>query len=96
MTIISLKIITIVKVIELDLAKDSWMILACDGIWNSMSSEEVVEYVNKKINDVPDDKLSTICEEVYCYAFARCHDRYCLVRVPILCLTRDEKIGILL
>jgi len=54
-----------IKVIELDLAKDSWMILACDGIWNSMSSEEVVEYVNKKINDVPDDKLSTICEELF-------------------------------
>ena len=50
--------------LELDPTKDSWMILACDGIWNSMSSEEVVEFVNKKINDVPDDKLSTLCEEV--------------------------------
>ena len=64
-----------VKVLELDPAKDSWMILACDGIWNSMSSEEVVEFVNKKINDVPDDKLSTLCEEVKCNASTRCQGR---------------------
>ena len=44
--------------------KDSWMILACDGIWNSMSSEEVVEFVNERIQGTDEDKLSSICEEV--------------------------------
>jgi hypothetical protein len=38
--------------------------IACDGIWNFMSSQEVVDYVNERINNTPDDKLSSICEEV--------------------------------
>lgn len=54
-----------IKVLDLDLTKDSWMILACDGIWNFMTSEEVVEYVNEKIKDCPADKLSKICEELF-------------------------------
>ena len=40
------------------------MILACDGIWNFMSNEEVVQFVNKRIHSTQDGKLSTICEEV--------------------------------
>jgi serine/threonine protein phosphatase PrpC len=39
---------------------------ACDGIWNFMSSQEVVDYINERINNTPDDKLSSICEEVNC------------------------------
>ena len=49
---------------EIDPEHDSWMILACDGIWNFMSSQEVVDYVNQKIDSTPHDKLSSICEEV--------------------------------
>ena len=53
-----------IRTLEIDPEKDSWMILACDGIWNFMSSQEVVDYVNKKIDNTPHDKLSAICEEV--------------------------------
>jgi len=54
-----------IKVLDLDLEKDSWMILACDGIWNFMSNEEVVQFVNKRIHSTQDGKLSTICEELF-------------------------------
>lgn len=43
--------------------KDEFMILACDGIWNSMSSEEVVNFVRKRLHS-GQNKLSTICEDV--------------------------------
>ena len=53
-----------IRQITIDPEHDTWMILACDGIWNSMSSQEVVDYVNTKIDSTPQDKLSMICEEV--------------------------------
>ena len=53
-----------IRTLEIDPVKDTWMILACDGIWNFMSSQEVVDYVNQKIDKTPEDKLSNICEEV--------------------------------
>ncbi|XP_039499179.1 probable protein phosphatase CG10417 [Drosophila santomea] len=43
--------------------EDEFMILACDGIWNYMSSEEVVEFVRCRLKD--NKKLSTICEELF-------------------------------
>lgn len=39
------------------------MVLACDGIWNFMTSEEVVEFVRKRLAEKKDN-LSSICEEV--------------------------------
>ena len=53
-----------IRTLEIDPDKDSWMILACDGIWNFMSSQEVVDYVQQKIQVTPHNKLSSICEEV--------------------------------
>ena len=53
-----------IRTLEIDPDKDSWMILACDGIWNFMSSQEVVDYVQQKIHVTPHNKLSSICEEV--------------------------------
>ena len=52
------------KVLDINPTTDEWMILACDGIWNFMSSQEVVDYVHQKIDSTPQDKLSSICEEV--------------------------------
>ena len=53
-----------IRTLEIDPEKDSWMILACDGIWNFMSSQEVVDYIHPKIDSTPTNKLSSICEEV--------------------------------
>ncbi len=53
-----------IKKLTIDPEKDSFMVLACDGIWNSMSSQEVVDFVSKKLQSDPDKKLSSICEEV--------------------------------
>lgn len=43
---------------------DEFMILACDGIWNFMSSDEVVEFVKKRLDD-GQATLSKICEELF-------------------------------
>lgn len=42
---------------------DEFMVLACDGIWNFMSNEEVVEFVKERI-DEGKMSLAKICEEV--------------------------------
>ena len=39
-----------------------FLVLACDGIWNSMTSQEVVDFVRPKI--LENKSLSEICEEV--------------------------------
>ncbi|XP_037923415.1 probable protein phosphatase CG10417 [Hermetia illucens] len=48
---------------------DEFMILACDGIWNYMSSDEVVEFVKKRL-DEGCVKLSLICEELFDHCLA--------------------------
>ena len=52
-----------VRTLRIDPATDSFMVLACDGIWNSMSSQEVVDFVGERIAKSP-HKISSICEEV--------------------------------
>lgn len=47
---------------------DEFMLLACDGIWNSMSSQEVVDFVRERIGKV--EKLSQICEELFDHCLA--------------------------
>lgn len=51
-----------VRHITIEPDKDEFMILACDGIWNFMSSQDVVGFVKDRLNK--SDKLSKICEEV--------------------------------
>lgn len=53
-------------VTELDIVPETtdFLVLACDGIWNSLSSQEVVNFISERINK-PDIKLSSICEEVW-------------------------------
>ncbi|XP_071807560.1 protein phosphatase 1G-like isoform X3 [Asterias amurensis] len=45
------------------------MVIACDGIWNVMTSQEVIDFVRVRIeNQTKDDKsckLSEICEELF-------------------------------
>lgn len=44
-----------------------FIVLACDGIWNSLSSQEVVNFVKPRIES--NKSLSEICEEVYFILF---------------------------
>ena len=41
--------------------QDEFMIIACDGIWNFMSSEDAVTFVRERLGK---KSLSQICEEV--------------------------------
>lgn len=47
---------------DLDPTQDEFVVLACDGVWNSMTSQNVVDFVSKRIKTAP--SLSKICEEV--------------------------------
>lgn len=44
-------------------SKDEFMIIACDGIWNSLTSEAVVEFIKDKLKSGT-EKMSEICEKV--------------------------------
>ncbi|KAH9523447.1 hypothetical protein Btru_040038 [Bulinus truncatus] len=50
---------------------DQFFVIACDGIWNYMSSQEVVDYVLEKLKD-PEKRLkpSLICEELFDHCLA--------------------------
>ncbi|KAJ9189896.1 hypothetical protein P3X46_001146 [Hevea brasiliensis] len=42
---------------------DEFLVLACDGIWDCMSSQQLVDYVREQLNT--ETKLSVICEKVF-------------------------------
>lgn len=44
--------------------EDEFMVLACDGIWNSMTSDDVVKFVKAKLSENANISLKQICEEV--------------------------------
>ncbi|CAF4019297.1 unnamed protein product, partial [Rotaria sordida] len=47
--------------------QDEFMIIACDGIWNFMSSQDVIEFVRLRLDK---KTLSQICEELFMYCLA--------------------------
>lgn len=51
-----------VEHIVLNPSKDKFVVLACDGIWNSMNSQEVIDFVGERLEK--SQPLSRICEEV--------------------------------
>ncbi|CAG2160671.1 unnamed protein product [Oppiella nova] len=51
-----------VKTLDLE-QSDDFMVIACDGIWNSMTSQQVVDFVGHRINKT--DKLSSVCDELF-------------------------------
>lgn len=52
-----------VKTLTIDPAKDQFMVLACDGIWNFMSSQDVCDFILPRLAEGR-ERLSQICEEV--------------------------------
>lgn len=45
---------------------DEFLVLACDGIWNYMTSQEVVDFVREKMKEEENrKKLSLICEMLF-------------------------------
>ncbi|KAK0416216.1 hypothetical protein QR680_012350 [Steinernema hermaphroditum] len=42
--------------------EDSFLVVACDGIWNSMSSQQVVDFVKERLES--GGELKYICEEI--------------------------------
>ena len=60
-----------VRKLTIDPSTDSYIFLACDGIWNSLNSQEVVDFINEKLEKNKDDdtkkdteKLTNILEQV--------------------------------
>ncbi|KAJ9591378.1 hypothetical protein L9F63_002083, partial [Diploptera punctata] len=49
--------------------EDEFMVLACDGIWNFMSSQEVVDFIRERMQK-GENKLSKICEELFDHCLA--------------------------
>lgn len=46
-----------------DLTPDlEFIVMACDGIWNSMSSQQAIDFVKSRLSE--DIELSNICEQV--------------------------------
>lgn len=50
---------------------DEFLVLACDGIWNYMSSQEVVDFIREKLKDPEKRKRpSLVCEQIFDYCLA--------------------------
>ncbi|KAF5283184.1 hypothetical protein FQR65_LT02696 [Abscondita terminalis] len=58
-----------VRTLTINPREDEFMVLACDGIWNFMSSQQVVDFVKYKLENPP-QKLSKICEEMFDHCLA--------------------------
>ncbi|CAO2820385.1 unnamed protein product [Amaranthus hypochondriacus] len=41
---------------------DEFFVLACDGIWDCMSSQQLVDYVHQQLST--ETKVSAVCERV--------------------------------
>ena len=43
----------------------SFLIIACDGIWDCLTSEEAVEFIGETLEEYADQKISIIIEEMF-------------------------------
>jgi hypothetical protein len=56
-----------IRTLDLDPKLDSFVFLACDGIWNSLSSQEVADFITERLDKAKKatpEVLKTICVEV--------------------------------
>lgn len=58
-----------IRHITIEPKKDEFMVLACDGIWNFMSSQDVIQFIRNRLSH-NDANLSKICEELFDYCLA--------------------------
>lgn len=54
-----------ITVIDRDLMRDQMVVLACDGVWDVVSNEDLVRVVSERMTCLND--LSRICNEVIDY-----------------------------
>ncbi|XP_025831199.1 protein phosphatase 1G-like [Agrilus planipennis] len=52
-----------IKTLTINPGQDEFMVLACDGIWNSMTNQEVVDFIRSRI-EKGETRMSRICEAV--------------------------------
>ena len=52
-----------VSIIERDREGDQFVVLACDGIWDVMTNEELAEFLHSRMRLTND--LSSVCNQVY-------------------------------
>ncbi|CAH9104679.1 unnamed protein product [Cuscuta europaea] len=43
---------------------DDFLVVACDGIWDCMSSQQLVDFVLENLKDASENKLSSVCQKV--------------------------------
>ncbi|OWA50145.1 putative protein phosphatase [Hypsibius exemplaris] len=53
-----------IKTLQLN-SSHQFLVIACDGIWNSMNSQQVIDFVRQRIDKRPPGSLSKICEELF-------------------------------
>ncbi|KAJ8725715.1 hypothetical protein PYW08_003898 [Mythimna loreyi] len=58
-----------VKTLTIDPEKDQFMVLACDGIWNFMTSQDVCDFILPRLEEGR-ERLSQICEEMFDHCLA--------------------------
>ncbi|KAL4705759.1 hypothetical protein ACJJTC_006540 [Scirpophaga incertulas] len=58
-----------VKILTIEPEKDQFMVLACDGIWNFMSSQDVCDFILPRLKEGR-ERLSQICEEMFDHCLA--------------------------
>lgn len=58
-----------IRHMTIDLEKDEFMVLACDGIWNFMTSQDVIQFVRTRLKKGCQN-VSKICEELFDHCLA--------------------------
>ncbi|XP_045785781.1 probable protein phosphatase 2C 11 [Maniola jurtina] len=58
-----------VNILTIEPEKDQFMVLACDGIWNFMSSQDVCDFILPRLAEGR-ERLSQICEEMFDHCLA--------------------------
>ncbi len=76
-----------VTITDRDLVNDEFIILACDGVYDVMSNEEIIQFVSKKLtlmSDLPEicNSLIDLCLNKVVHGFSVTHF-YCVCLLPL-------------